>query len=299
MSRILGAATQGVRVDSQAERSSWAALAHGLSGTYCGSLNFLDADEHITAPSFVFGAANGPGRPRQASCCTACLLHWQTDHTSCRRRRSTVRRWPFSCRYDWIFGALPREAVCTENLTPWLRLLPCRGAAGLSALLHGPTVFSSPYTSLAASLTASAAADGSTRLRLTQTLTLLLPMESDGSWSLRSLFGDDARGACPLAARSNVHIKLPWNGPDPPTGTEQAAQQLGLTPAPAHVQHDGRSIMLTYQLQAAAPLSIQVQQPPTASDALAAAEQPALTVHRQVTQLRQLNVACLVSCSLT
>ena len=192
----------------------------------------------------------------------------------------------FLCRYDWMYGALPREAVCTENLTPWLRLLPCRGAAGLSALLHGPTVFSSPYTSLTASVTASAAADGSTQLRLTQTLTLLLPMQADGSWSLRSLFGDDAKGACPLAASSNVHVRLPWSSPGPPAGTEQAAQQLGLTPAPAHVQHDGRSIMLTYQLQAA-PLSIQVQQPPAASDAPAAAEQSALAVHRQVTWLRQ------------
>ena len=192
-----------------------------------------------------------------------------------------------SCRYDWTYGTLPREAVCTENLTPWLRLLPCRGAAGLSALLHGPTVFSSPYTSLTASLTASAAADGGTRLWLRQTLTLLLPTEADGSWSLRSLFGDDAKGACPLAASSDVHVRLPWNGPDPPAGTEQAAQQLGLKPAPARMKHDGRSIMLTYQLQAAAPLRIHVQQSPMASDAPAAVEQPALTVHRQVTRLRQ------------
>lgn len=35
---------------------------------------------------------------------------------------------------------MPREAVCTENLTPWLRLLPCRDVAGLGALLHGPKV---------------------------------------------------------------------------------------------------------------------------------------------------------------
>ncbi len=32
-------------------------------------------------------------------------------------------------------AVLPREAVCTENLTPWLKLLPCRDAAGLASLL--------------------------------------------------------------------------------------------------------------------------------------------------------------------
>ena len=24
------------------------------------------------------------------------------------------------------YGSLPREAVCTENLTPWIKLLPCQ-----------------------------------------------------------------------------------------------------------------------------------------------------------------------------
>ncbi len=43
-------------------------------------------------------------------------------------------------RGAWLHGSLPREAVCTENLTPWLRLLPCRDVAGLGALLHGPRV---------------------------------------------------------------------------------------------------------------------------------------------------------------
>ncbi len=35
----------------------------------------------------------------------------------------------------WHVGSLPREAVCTENLTPWLKLLPCTGKAGLAAVL--------------------------------------------------------------------------------------------------------------------------------------------------------------------
>jgi hypothetical protein len=34
-----------------------------------------------------------------------------------------------------LYAALPQEASCTENLTPWLKLLPCRDAAGLGRLL--------------------------------------------------------------------------------------------------------------------------------------------------------------------
>ncbi len=32
-------------------------------------------------------------------------------------------------------GQLPHEPVCTENVTPWLKLLPCRDAAGMAQLL--------------------------------------------------------------------------------------------------------------------------------------------------------------------
>ena len=34
------------------------------------------------------------------------------------------------------FSSLPYEAVCTENLSPFLKLLPCHGMAGIAALLR-------------------------------------------------------------------------------------------------------------------------------------------------------------------
>ncbi len=43
---------------------------------------------------------------------------------------------------------LSREPVCTENLTPWLALLPGAGAVGLASLLHSTTVFDHSYLSL-------------------------------------------------------------------------------------------------------------------------------------------------------
>jgi hypothetical protein len=46
------------------------------------------------------------------------------------------------------YGALPREAVCTENLTPWLKLLPCRDRAGLATLLERRRVYGGSYHSL-------------------------------------------------------------------------------------------------------------------------------------------------------
>ena len=42
-------------------------------------------------------------------------------------------------------GLMPREAVCTENLTPWAKLLPCGGQAGLGKLLIPRIIYNSRY----------------------------------------------------------------------------------------------------------------------------------------------------------
>ena len=46
---------------------------------------------------------------------------------------------------NWLFGSLPREAVCTENLTPWLKLLPCQGRQGLTQLMDRPTLYGASF----------------------------------------------------------------------------------------------------------------------------------------------------------
>jgi phosphatidylinositol glycan class T len=40
-----------------------------------------------------------------------------------------------------LLAALPKEPLCTENLTPWLKLMPCGDAGGLASLLHRPTIY--------------------------------------------------------------------------------------------------------------------------------------------------------------
>jgi phosphatidylinositol glycan class T len=47
-----------------------------------------------------------------------------------------------------VSGSMGREAVCTENLTPWVKLLPCGAKAGLAQLLDPRTLFSTSYHSM-------------------------------------------------------------------------------------------------------------------------------------------------------
>ena len=47
-----------------------------------------------------------------------------------------------------LHGTLPREVVCTENLTPFLKLLPCKGKAGISMLLDGHKLFDASWQTM-------------------------------------------------------------------------------------------------------------------------------------------------------
>ncbi|XP_062078150.1 GPI transamidase component PIG-T homolog isoform X2 [Humulus lupulus] len=160
----------------------WKNLTHALSGMFCASINFLESSTSYSAPKWGFRSGSG------------------------------------SLRY----GTLPREAVCTENLTPWLKLLPCRDKAGLAALMDRPSIYKGFYHSQRLHLTSTGFdSDGvDSGILLEQTLTVVLqPYESriistsqetksQPSWSLTSIFEREVNGRCVLAKSSNVYLQL-------------------------------------------------------------------------------------------
>uniref|UniRef100_A0A8C2FYT2 Phosphatidylinositol glycan anchor biosynthesis, class T n=1 Tax=Cyprinus carpio TaxID=7962 RepID=A0A8C2FYT2_CYPCA len=94
---------------------NWKELTNVLSGIFCASLNFIDLTNTVQ-PSASFkplGLGNA------------------TDHRFLR------------------YATLPREIVCTENLTPWKKLLPCGSKAGLAVLLKSEKLFHSSFHSQA------------------------------------------------------------------------------------------------------------------------------------------------------
>jgi len=95
----------------------WITLTNALSGLFCASLNFIDSTR-TTRPVLSFEPAGDHPDSRLSS---LHLLH----------------------------GTLPREVVCTENLTPFLKLLPCKGKAGISSLLDGHKLFDASWQSMA------------------------------------------------------------------------------------------------------------------------------------------------------
>ncbi|KAL6208956.1 hypothetical protein ACLB2K_019899 [Fragaria x ananassa] len=162
---------------------SWKNLTHALSGLFCASINFLESSTTYSAPDWGYRPDSG------------------------------------SLRY----GSLPREAVCTENLTPWLKLLHCRDKAGLSTLMDRPSIYKGFYHSQRLHLTSSKfePEGGGSGIVLEQTLTVVLQPSSQRtvrsyshetnlqpSWSLTSIFGRKVSGRCVLAKSSNVYLQL-------------------------------------------------------------------------------------------
>lgn len=157
--------------------ATWKNLTHTLSGLFCASINFLESSTAFSAPRWGFKLNEGNLR----------------------------------------YGALPREAVCTENLTPWLKLLPCRDKAGIASLLYRPSVYKGYYHSQKLKLKSSQ----SLGIILDQTLTVVLQpntvsgkqLHSTGgqlqpSWSMEHLFSKKLSGKCLVSKSSRVFVEI-------------------------------------------------------------------------------------------
>ncbi|CAG2163757.1 unnamed protein product, partial [Oppiella nova] len=189
-------------------QKAWRDITSELSGQFCSSINFIDNSATVQ-PKYSL-------RPEGV-----------IDGNSLRNG-------------SIFYGALPHESVCTENLTPWKKLLPCFATKGLATLLNAAHLFNSYYFSLAVdfrpiwlatllnaahlfnSYYFSLAVDfrpicrdihcESTSVELIQSISVVFnpPVMFDGkqSWSLVKLFGTTLTSTCSLAAKTTLYIDL-------------------------------------------------------------------------------------------
>ncbi|XP_029975498.1 GPI transamidase component PIG-T [Salarias fasciatus] len=174
--------------------ATWKELTNVLSGIFCASLNFIDSTNTVQ-PSASFKPL-GIGNV--------------TDHRFLR------------------YATLPREIVCTENLTPWKKLLPCGSKAGLAVLLKSEKLFHSSFHSQAVHIRP-VCRDWQCRSmswELRQTLNAVFDLHTSGQgkreWSLFKMFSRTLTEACPLASSSKIYIDVTDN----PEG-----EQFDLSPA--------------------------------------------------------------------
>ncbi|RKP07960.1 GPI transamidase component PIG-T [Thamnocephalis sphaerospora] len=168
--------TNGESVDQR-----WRGLVQATGGLFCASLNFIDEASTLT-PQLSFQSTHDAGGKRN---------RWQTE-----------------LRY----GVLPRENVCTENLTPWIKQLPCQSKAGIATLLNTQHIYRSSYHSVALHV------NYSNQLReIKQTaVSVLESVNVEGKqgrprWSMYNSLERRVPGACPVARNSTIVVELPNN----------------------------------------------------------------------------------------
>ncbi|XP_061910365.1 GPI transamidase component PIG-T [Entelurus aequoreus] len=173
---------------------TWTELTNVLSGIFCASLNFIDSTNSVQ-PSASFKPL-GIGNV--------------TDHHFLR------------------YATLPREIVCTENLTPWKKLLPCGSKAGLAVLLTSQKLFHSSFHSEAVHIrpVCQDTKCTATSWELRQTLNVVFDLHTSGQgkqeWSLFKMFARTLTEACPLASSSKIYVDV---------SDTAEGEQFELTPA--------------------------------------------------------------------
>lgn len=162
----------------------WIELSEALSGLLCASFSFVEETNTIS-PHFSFQPSSATPNGQLNS--------------------SFVR-----------YTTLPREVVCTENLTPWKKLLPCDSKEGFLSLLNAQHIYSTNYHSLGIHVRQLCLEASCTEsiLESKQTVNLVhdLRLFGGSDWSIRKLFGQGLNGACLLSSSSKIFLDITEKG---------------------------------------------------------------------------------------
>lgn len=170
------------------------------------------------------------------------------------------------------YASLPREIVCTENLTPWKKLLPCESNRGFSALLNSRLIHNTNYHSIGVHVrkicTSKECTD--TQLEIKQTVALVYDYKIINSidWSFRKLFGQGLPGACPLSSSSKIYVDISSNDTSnfklsPPPDSVVLSQRGGsdVHLAVYNVKADGQMINIAAKYNSKEKLFVPVPPP--------------------------------------
>lgn len=173
----------------------WKELCGILSGLFCASFSFIDKSNTVQ-PEYTFRPTFSPGIGKATL--------------------NTVDKSKYRVRY----ATLPREIVCTENLTPWKKLLPGNRHEGMRSLLNSGYIHTTNYHSLGVHVrrlvqsplkSAPASGQSMESLEIKQTVNLVFDTKFTANapdWSLRRLFGQGMHGASGLAESSKIYVDI-------------------------------------------------------------------------------------------
>ncbi|XP_031628950.1 GPI transamidase component PIG-T [Contarinia nasturtii] len=176
----------------------WKELCGILSGLLCASFSFIDKSNTVE-PEYTFRPTFSPGTGK------ASLNNVDTN------------------KYRIRYATLPREIVCTENLTPWKKLLPGSSRyGGTRSLLNSGFIHTTNYHSLGLHVRRLARTPVKSQpktssnqamelLEIKQTVNCVFDTKitsNSQDWSLRKLFGQGMDGAHDLAESTKIYVDI-------------------------------------------------------------------------------------------
>ncbi|KIJ35768.1 hypothetical protein M422DRAFT_76311 [Sphaerobolus stellatus SS14] len=154
----------------------WQGLRNALAGLFCASLGELD-DRRTTTPTVAF----------------------QPDGDL-----------PKGTPHRLIYAFHPSENVCTENLTPFIKLLPCKSRSGIASLLNPHRLFDADWHGLSVRVLWKADQGVEVTLGVQAVFDpMRLKGESKRDWSFSRIFEKTINNACPVARQSDIILDLP------------------------------------------------------------------------------------------
>lgn len=173
----------GTNLTDEIVDDQWKSFCGTLSGLLCASLSFIDSTNTLK-PEYSF-------RPQFS------------DSSKTKR---FIR-----------YATLPREIVCTENLTPLKKLLPCSNTNGFASLLSSGYIHTTNYHSLGLHIRSLCNNNNGddpcrpSRLEIRQTVNLVFDKQiisQNRDWSLRKMFGQGLANTCYMADSSRIFIDI-------------------------------------------------------------------------------------------
>lgn len=221
---------------------NWIELTNTLSGLLCSSTNFIEKSNTIS-PEYTF------------------------------RHRGVVEN---NANSSFLkYATLPIETVCTENLTPWRKLLPCNSKAGLGSLLNSGYIHNTRYHSLNMHIRKFCASEPCSvpdlEVQLSFSFVYDYKLLGTRNWSLQKLFGQGILHQCPMTKSSQIYVDLSIN----------STYNFKLTPQPdKYVSSNKGGQVNKYALYNVKPYPMSINSDFLNSYEVSLASPPILTAHQ-------------------
>ncbi|GJJ08822.1 hypothetical protein Clacol_003041 [Clathrus columnatus] len=225
----------------------WQGVRNALAGLFCASLGELN-ERRTTSPTYAFQPTGDIPSGNESK-----ILNAVTS-------LSTSLDVPHRLAY----ASHPSEHICTENLTPFIKLLPCKAYSGIAALLNPHRLFDADWHGM--SIQALWNAEKGIEIELSVQAVfdpVRLHGRKDRSWSFSHLFGKNIQGQCSVARDSRIEVDLPsspFTLTPPPITNEVAQYNVNTIQEPLDVvlkYSDETSFVYPTEIKSSIPLSIE------------------------------------------